>query len=312
LLVLRLQEGRGVKVDPHLNEANLENNMNRLIAAIIVISSLSACASTPKEPPMTRIADDTLVRLSVIEPNSETPNVSKDGGMYAKNISAGALGGAGMGAAYGLMAGFACGPMVVICGPAGMIGGAMGGTIFGMAFGTFSAASLQLPQEKAEALDAIVAKTYADTVMTDVLSDRFKANGETHWSFVDDGEAVSITLVLNGIGMKKEKKDHLTITVASTLVVETGSGDSVSVEERQFTSASRSEHVDYWIADGGENLNEQLELSISETARRMANILKSYTKPYGRPESQEEFVPPPAKIETITAGTSADQSPTIR
>ena len=41
------------------------------------------------------------------------------------------------------------------------------GTVFGMAAGTFSAASLQLPQEKAEALDPIVSKTYADTVMTD-------------------------------------------------------------------------------------------------------------------------------------------------
>ena len=272
-----LEEASGCNLGPDINEANLENVMNRLIAAIVVIASLSACASTPKEIPLTRIADDTRVRLSVIEPDSEAPNVSKDGGAYAKNIGVGALAGAGMGAGLGFMAGFACGPLVIVCGPIGAIGGAMGGTVFGMAAGTFSAASLQLPQKKAEALDAIVAKTYANTVMTDVLSDRFRTNGESHWSFVDDGESVSITLVLNGVGMKKQKKDHLTVTVASTLVVQTGSGDSISVEERQFVSSSLSHHVDYWIENDGANFNEQIELRISDNARSMANTLKSYS-----------------------------------
>lgn len=291
----------GVNVDPDINATNLENIMNRLIAAIFVISSLSACASTPKEVPLTRIADDTRVRLSVIEPDSEAPNVSKDGGVYAKNIGIGALAGAGMGAGVGFMAGFACGPMVVICGPAGAIGGAMGGTIFGMAAGTFSAASLQLPQEKAEALDAIVLKTYADTVMTDVLSDRFKTNGESHWSFVDEGETVSITLVLDGVGFAKERKDQLTMTLASTLIVQTGSGDSATVEKRQFVSSSLSHHVDYWIENDGANFNEQIELRISDNARSMANTLKSYQRRSSPYNQQEEVSPAPVKVETIAA-----------
>ena len=285
-----------LNVDPDIYATKLENIMNRLITAIFVISSLSACASTPEEVRLTRIADDTRVRLSVVEPDSEAPNVSKDGGAYAKNIGVGALAGAGMGAGFGFMAGFACGPLVIVCGPIGAIGGAMGGTVFGMAAGTFSAASLQLPQEKAEALDAIVSKTYADTVMTDVLSDRFKTNGESHWSFVDGGEAVSITLVLDGVGFSKERKDHLTMTLASTLVVQTGSGDSATVEKRQFVSSSPSHHVDYWIENDGANFNEQIELRISDNARSMANTLKT----------EPRWSPTPANITTITASVSAN------
>ena len=296
----------GLNVDPDIFATNLENIMNRLITAILVISSLSACASTPREVPLTRIADDTRVRLTVIEPNSEAPNVSKDGGAYAKNIGVGALAGAGMGAGFGFMAGFACGPFVVVCGPIGAIGGAMGGTVFGMAAGTFSAASLQLPQDKAEALDAIVLKAYADTVMTNVLSDRFRTNGESHWSFVDGGDAVSITLVLDGVGFSKERKDHLTMTLASTLVVQTGSGDSVTVEKRQFVSSSLSHHVDYWIENDGANFNEQVELRISDNARSMANTLKTEPRWSPLPSEQEQSRPTSTNMEAITASVSAN------
>ena len=91
------------------------------------------------------------------------------------------------------------------------------------------------------------------------------------------------------------------MTLASTLVVQTGSGDSATVEKRQFVSSSLSHHVDYWIENDGANFNEQIELRISDNARSMANILKSYPRRSSPHSQQEEVSPAPVNIETITA-----------
>lgn len=254
--------------------------MSRFIALLIIAVLTSACASQPKQVELTRIPDDTKVLLDVQRADSKLPDASSDGSTYARNVGAGALAGAGMGAVAGFTMGFACGPAVIICGPIGAMGGAMGGTVFGIGMGTFSAASLQLPQEKAESLDVIIASTLQDLDLTDEVSTSFQTTGVSRWDFVDEGEEVEIQIVLEGIGLRKHKKDKVTISMATSLIVQTGIGHDANVEKRAFTTTSPPRHIDYWIDKNGDNFREELQFQASRHAQDMFAKLRAAT---GRP-----------------------------
>lgn len=254
--------------------------MARLIALLVLAALTSACATQPKQVELTKIPDDTKVLLDVQQADSKLPDASSDGGTYAKNVGAGALAGAGMGAVAGFTMGFACGPAVIICGPIGAMGGAMGGTVFGIGMGTFSAASLQLPQEKAESLDVIIANALQDLDVTEEVSTSFQTSGASRWDFVEEGEEVEIRIVLEGIGLQKHKKDQVTISMATSLILQTGTGVDAKVEKRAFRTTSPSHHIDYWIDKDGDNFREELQFQASRHAQDMFAKLRA---PTGRP-----------------------------
>jgi hypothetical protein len=270
--------------------------MKRLIILLAVTALASACASQSKPVQLTKIQDDTRVLLKVEQAESKLPDASSDGGTYAANVGAGALAGAGMGAVAGFTMGFACGPAVVICGPIGALGGAMGGTVFGIGVGTFSAASLQLPQKKAERLDEIIAATFQELDMGEEVAMSFRDTSATRWTFVDDGEQVQVGIVLEGIGLQKHKKDQVTISMVTTLLVQTGTGDDAKVEKKKFSTTSPSRHIDYWIGEDGENFREELRVQMSRHATEMVVALSApatypgkYQMPEGAPTKQAEI-----------------------
>ena len=251
--------------------------MSRIIALLVIAVVTCACASQPKPVQLTRIPDDTKVLLNVRQADSKLPDASSDGSTYAKNVGAGALAGAGMGAVAGFTMGFACGPAVIICGPIGAMGGAMGGTVFGIGMGTFSAASLQLPQEKAESLDVIIASTLQDPDIIDDVSRHFQTAGASRWDFVDEGEEVEIQIVLEGIGLQKHKKDQVTISMAMSLIVRNGIGNDANVEKRAFATTSPPHHIDYWIDEDGDNFRGELLFQASRHAQDMFVQLRAPT-----------------------------------
>jgi hypothetical protein len=218
---------------------------------------------------MTDIPDHTRVGLQVQQADTKLPDASADGGMYAKRVGGGALAGAGMGALIGLSMGLTCGPAVVLCAPIGAIGGLMGGTVFGIGMGTFSAASLQLPQEKAEQFDVVIARTLEELNLSDEVSMSFQRAGDSKWSFVDEEAEVEIQIDLEGIGLQKHKKDHVTISMATSLVVQRGSGETATIEKRSFETTSVPEHIDYWIDGDGDNFREQLQHQAAQHAQDM-------------------------------------------
>jgi hypothetical protein len=249
--------------------------MTRLIALLVVVALTSACASQPKPVELTKIPDDTKVLLNVQQANSKLPDASSDGGTYAKNVGGGALAGAGMGAIAGFSMGIVCGPAIIVCGPIGAMGGAMGGAVFGIGMGTFSAASLQLPQKKAEALDVIIARTLEDLDMTEEMSTSFRTAGAPHWNFVDEGAAVEIQIVLESIGLQRHKKDQVTISMATSLTEKTGTGDDAKLKKRAFKTTSSSRHIDYWVDEDGDNFREELQYQLSRHAQDMFAELRT-------------------------------------
>jgi hypothetical protein len=251
--------------------------MSRAIALLVVIALTSACASQPKQVELTKIPDDSKVLLNVQQANSKLPDASSDGGTYAKNVGGGVLAGAGMGAIAGFSMGIVCGPAILVCGPIGAMGGAMGGAVFGIGMGTISAVSLQLPQEKAEALDVIIARTLEDLDMTEEVSTTFQTAAASRWNFVEKGAAVEIQIVLESIGLQRHKKDQVTISMATSLLVQTGTGDAAKVEKRAFKTRSPSHHIDYWIDKNRDNFREELQFQLSRHAQNMFAELRAPT-----------------------------------
>ena len=243
--------------------------MSRIITLLVIVALTSACASQRKPAELTDIPNNTTVHLNVQRAESKLPDASSDGGTYAKKLGVGALAGAGMGAVMGFSMGIACGPAIVICGPIGAIGGAMGGTVFGLGAGTISAASLQLPQKKAEAFDVVIAQTLEDLDLTEEVSISFRDSGASHWHFVEEGAVVEIQIVLEGIGLEKLKKDQVTISMAISLTIRRGAGETATTERRAFNTTSAAHHIDYWIDRDGDNFREQMQFQASRHAQNM-------------------------------------------
>lgn len=252
--------------------------MTRQIALLIIVALTSACASQPKHVAMTRIPDEAKVLLDVQSADAKLPDASSDAGTYAANVGGGALLGAGYGAFTGFGLGLACGPAIVICGPVFAVGGAMGGAVVGIGVGTFSAASLQLPEEKSQALDEIIAQSLEELDMVDEVSTSFRTSGSSRWNFVDEGAEVEIQIILEGIGLEKHEKDQVTISMATSLTVRTGTGEGARIERRTFETTSLLQHIDYWIDEDGVNFREELQLQASWHARDMFNELRSWAR----------------------------------
>jgi hypothetical protein len=248
--------------------------MTRLITLLSTVALMSACASQSKPVALNRIPVDTTVHLDVVKADARLPDASADGGTYAKNVGGGALAGAGMGAVAGFSMGIVCGPAILICGPIGAMGGAMGGAVFGMGAGTIVAATLQLPQEKAEALDVIIERTVEELDMVEKVSTDFRSATVSSWVYVDDEAAVDISVVIEGIRLEKHKKDHLSMSTATTMVVTSHTGDRARVEKRSFRMTSAAHHIDFWIEDNGANFRELLHNQLTDHAARMTAELQ--------------------------------------
>lgn len=248
--------------------------MTRMITLISIVTLVSACAGQQRQPELSRIPADTTVRLEVNEADARLPDASADGGTYAANVGAGALAGAGMGAVAGFGMGIVCGPAIVICGPLGAMGGAMGGAVLGIGAGTFAAASLQLPQEKAEALDDIIARTMTELDMADAVSADFRSATESRWSYVDDNASVDIRIVIEGIQLEKHKKDQLSMSTTTSLVVTARTGDRAIVERREYRMTSGTHHIDFWIEDDGSAFRRVLANQLSDHVGRITAQLQ--------------------------------------
>jgi hypothetical protein len=229
--------------------------------------------------------------LEVQQVDSKLPDASADGGTYAKNVGGGALAGAGMGAVVGFGMGLACGPAVVLCGPIAAMGGMLGGTVLGIGVGTFSAASLQLPQEKAEAFDVVIAQTLEELDMAEEVSMSFQDLGAAYWNFVDEDAEVNIQIILDGIGLEKHKKDQVTISMATSLIVRRGTGETAIIEKRAFETKSPLQHIDYWIDRDGDNFKEEIQLQASRHAQDMYAELNTPTWRPVESEVSTGFVP---------------------
>ena len=223
------------------------------LALCATATLMSACASNPTDSSLPSIPAGSSVHLIGAKAEIDTPDAKTTGQNVATGAAGGAAGGALMGAGYGFMMGFACGPLFVVCSPAGLVGGAAGGAIFGAAVGGISNGMLALPKEKAEALEIVMTAAIADFSGPQTLVEEFKAQSEDRWSVADAGAPIEIALGVEGLYIDQGKDDALTVKVVNSMIVSYGAGELDRTRRILFTYVSERHHVDYWIEHDGAN-----------------------------------------------------------
>jgi len=140
---------------------------SRTIAAIVVASVLSSCASAPKPPP--RLADDVRSSLGTVGVITVGPPVGGevDGPVgVGGQATVGALGGAAIGTAGGFGAGLAlgllCGPGAIICSPVAALGGAIVGLVGGGTYGGIRRGRNAIPESTAAEIHTTLNQAIAD------------------------------------------------------------------------------------------------------------------------------------------------------
>ncbi len=245
----------------------------RTFCILIIAIMASACASQPK--PLQTIPDGARVDFEVVEPEHLGRPSASNAGSNAANMAGGTAAGMGMGAAYGAAAGLACGPMLIICSPAGAIAGAMGGGIFGLGFGTYHAAKLAIPADKADAMNTVVERTFSDFDFAAALDAEFRGRASGRWIYADDA-LVDVRISLVRIGLHKHENDHLSVSMVATLQVVDRSGDRERVEERMYATESLPKHVDTWTDGDGEEFRLAIEDGISRSVHNILWELSGY------------------------------------
>lgn len=245
----------------------------RLITILLAMTLAAGCASQPKA--LATIPDGAAVRFAVTEPGHLHQPSASNASTSAKNMAGGTAAGMGVGAAYGAYAGLACGPMLIICSPAGAVAGAMGGGIFGLGAGTYQAARLALPAEKAAAFDTVIEQTFAEFSFAAALDEEFRARAASRWSLSDEAPA-SVSLSLVRVSLRKHADDHVSVRLVTKLVVEDRSGRRDRIEDRLFPTESLPKHIDTWLEHDGEAFRVAIEDGISRMVHDILWQLSGY------------------------------------
>lgn len=250
-----------------------QNRTTRSVALLAATALITACASTPTETTSPSVPLGSDIRVTGIEPEVETPNAKTAGEAIAGGAVVGAAGGALIGAGAGFMMGFACGPLFVVCGPIGAVGGIAGGAIFGAAFGGITNAMRALPKDKAEALEAIMTATIVDFSGSQKLIEEFEAQNYNRWTLTEAGAPTEITLGIEGLFLEQGKKDLLVVKLVTSMVVSHGPGELESTERMLFTYV-RQHHIDYWIEDDGANFQAMIYAAYAANVADMIKVLE--------------------------------------
>ena len=250
-----------------------QRRTTRFLAVLVIAALTSACAGTPTNTAVQSVPrGDTITVVGVIS-ELETPNARTAGENIAGGAATGAAGGAVMGAGAGFMMGFACGPLFLVCSPAGLVGGAAGGAIFGAAVGGISKAMLALPKEKAEALEILMAETINDLSGSQTLVDEFKMQSDNRWSLLDAGASTEITLGIEEFSIDQGKDDTLVLKIVNSMIVTYGPGEFDTIETILYTYVSGRHHIDHWVENDGANFRAEVHAGFAANIADMINAL---------------------------------------
>jgi len=239
---------------------------------LALITLMTACASqVPVEP----IAAGTSIQVTTPESRIRNPNAEGGGEAVGKRLAAGAGLGTVGGMGYGLYTSMMCGPLIFLCAPAMVAGGAAVGLVAGSTAGTISGAIIALPNEKANALDAIIDSTFAETTLSQSLRAEFEEQTADVWTVSETEQDVRVTIELESFYIEQFKDDNLRLKMTSTMIVTNGIGKNATTKEILFAYDGGRQHVDYWLENDGENFRIEMEDAFASNVMQMIRLLKT-------------------------------------
>jgi hypothetical protein len=243
---------------------------------LVLITLITACAG---QVPVQPVAAGTSIQVTTPESRMRNPNAQGGGEAVGKRLAQGAGMGVAGGLAAGLYGSMACGPFFMFCAPVLVGGGAAIGLVAGSTAGTISGAIIALPNEKANALDAIIDSTFAEITLSQSLRAEFEEQTAGVWAITDTEQDVRVTIELESFFIEQFKDDNLKLKMTSTMVVTNGIGKSATTKEIPFAYDGGRQHVDYWLENDGENFRIEMEDAFASNVMQMIRLLKTGSAP---------------------------------
>jgi hypothetical protein len=235
----------------------------RALVAIALLT-LSACTTTPRLAP---IAGKTPVAFVVVRaPPAQDAVTVRDTALHDKSGS-----GMKIGATTGALLGLACGPFLVICVPAGALGGAGAGGITGVAIGL----ATTLPKETVTQLNDRLQRLQQshDPVLllrTDVLD-----QARTHWEITDDTSNRVVTFEVQGLSLTSTSREKIAL-VMQVLVHTTAAipvEQSKQVAQKRFEFVSKASNLEAWLDERGSVPEDSLRSACQQIATQVISEL---------------------------------------
>lgn len=222
------------------------------------------------------IAPGATIHIVGTQPQIKVPDARTAGESVATATALGAIGGAAYGGASGLMMGFECEEMFIICGPVGLVFGAAGGLLIGGGEGGGQAASVALPKEKASKLEVILASLINGGSLPEALVQEFKAQSQQRWNVVDGPASTEIMLGIKYLSIHQTRNDHVMMFVTNTMVLRYGPDPTNTSKRILSTYRSEKRHIDYWIENDGVNLRSEIHAGFAANFGDMIEVLETY------------------------------------
>ena len=238
------------------------------VALVLVLSqactTIKPAALRPTEP-------GSALRVQAINPGETTEVYGNEA--VAGGVAAGAAGGALYGAGVGFVSGFSCGPLFIICSPAGaVVGTAAGAVVGGVVIGVEKGAT-SLPREKAEALNALLTRMYLESDFGEDMARAFTQNSDGRFQLVDASPQIDVALAVDELKFEQHGGDALTMHVAVTMQVRYGLRQDQQTKRYVFRAKSDKRVVDDWLADEGRLLHGETERLLAKTTAQMVQVL---------------------------------------
>jgi len=269
-------------------------------AAALVLSACAGSASLNRsggEPPapLRPIADGITVGVIGLgsgplgEAERESSENARRTAGGAVGGVVGGIGGAAIGAGFGLVTSGACGPLFFICAPIGAIGGAVVGGVRGAAVGGVSGAAIgslggadtESSQDPVKQLENSMATIGAELGLSQPLVDAFRVQAGERWAVVDirgpDVRRLSaapvVALRVEQLGLAAGEDDELFVAMRSSMTVAYSAPAGLTAPIT-FEYQGRPHALQYWVADAGAALREEVALGIAEQATAMLEALR--------------------------------------
>ena len=213
----------------------------RVLAAIALLG-LGGCSTTPRLAP---IAGKTPVAFVVVRaPPAQDAAAVHDTAIHDKTGS-----GVKMGATTGALLGFVCGPLAVICIPAGALAGAGTGVITGVAVGL----ATTLPKETVTQLNDRLQRLQQSQDPMTLLRTDVLDQARTHWEITDDTANRVVTLEVQGLSLTStsRKKIALVMQVLVRTNAAMPADTAKQVTQKRFEYVSKPSSLATWLDETG-------------------------------------------------------------
>jgi hypothetical protein len=232
----------------------------RLCATAIILSVLTACASSPS------VRDYDTVSVQIFSDSDFYLDLEKTG-YVDPEMSPGKLAGEGMAQAMRDCAPLWENPIIgIIAAPLCALGGATAGAAVGVA-----AQGVAGTPEKADAtlqtvIDSVNAPDAWRSLFQSSLEAVARQRGKNVVAF-PDGETVYV--VVEDLYWRPSSGKRLAIRGKFMVAVRSGS----DFARRSFTVSSRSYPIDQWLAGGGERVSDELESFLEQVGHQVWEIV---------------------------------------